>query len=50
MLWHEGKSVKEIEAMLNVCRNSVNVIFRRYREQELEEYARKMVAVIHCVH
>ena len=40
MLWHEGKSLKEIGAILNVHPMSVNQMCRRYREQGLEEYAR----------
>ena len=40
MLWHEGKSLKEIGAILNVHSQSVNAMCRRYREQGLEEYAR----------
>ena len=41
MLWYEGKSLKEIGAILNVHPMSVNQMCRRYREQGLEEYARK---------
>ena len=40
MLWHEGKSLKEIGEILNVHPMSVNQMCRRYREQGLEEYAR----------
>ena len=41
MLWYEGKSLKEIGAILNVHPMSVNQMCRRYREQGLGEYARK---------
>ena len=41
MLWYEGKRLKEIGAILNVHPMSVNQMCRRYREQGLEEYARK---------
>ena len=40
MLWHEGKSLKQIGEMLGVHPMSVNQMCRRYREQGLEEYAR----------
>ena len=40
MLWHEGKSLKEIGEILDVHPVSVNGMCRRYREQGLEEYAR----------
>lgn len=40
MLWHEGKSLKEIGEMLGMHPQSVNQMCRRYREQGLEEYAR----------
>ena len=40
MLWHEGKSLKEIGEILDVHPISVNGMCRRYREQGLEEYAR----------
>ena len=40
MLWHEGKSLKEIGEILDVHPISVNGMCRRYREQGLEEYSR----------
>ena len=40
MLWHEGKSLKQIGEMLGVHAMSVNQMCKRYREQGLEEYAR----------
>lgn len=40
MLWHDGKSLKEIGEIMDLHPISVNGMCRRYRKQGLEEYAR----------
>ena len=47
ILWHDGKSLKEIGEKLNLHPISVNGMCRRYREQGLEEYARNKYTS-HC--
>ena len=41
MLRYEGKKVEEIGQILHLNKGSIATMCRRYREQGLEEYARK---------